>query len=77
MRQLTNDYMEPFHCKILENTTSIPSRSVDFVYALYVLQHVSADLLDSVVSDFFRILKPGGKIFVINNKKRVVAIYND
>jgi SAM-dependent methyltransferase len=42
----------------------LPSNSVDLVHSAQVLEHTLQDLMDDIISEFERILKPGGKMFL-------------
>lgn len=46
--------------------TDIPlsDNSVDLVHSAQVLEHIPQKLMDDIVSEFERILKPGGKMFL-------------
>lgn len=43
---------------------SIPSNSVDFIFVNEVISHVNPCFLDTVYSEFARILRPSGKILI-------------
>jgi SAM-dependent methyltransferase len=75
MRRLAHKYLGSSRSyDIHEDMSKVQFESVDFAYALYVLQHISSHLLDSVIEDIYKSLKPGGMLFIINNKRRVVPV---
>ena len=75
MRRLANTYLGGSRNYVIhEGMDKVQFESVDFACAFYVLQHVSHHLLDSVIEDIHKSLKPGGKLFVINHKRRVVPV---
>jgi len=50
--------------------SSIRADSVDFILAIYVLQHISANVLDETLAHLQRILKPSGYLYVLNHYRR-------
>lgn len=55
-----------------QSLPKIESGSVDFIFAIYVLQHVSSELVPGVLGQWKRILSDDGKLYVLNGKKRAV-----
>lgn len=51
---------------ICGSLTKIPleSNSVDLVHSAQVLEHIPQELMDDIISEFERILKPGGRMFL-------------
>lgn len=56
----------------------MPSSSADLIYASHVLEHFSHRETCSVLSEWHRILKPGGEIFIsVPDASKLFKIYND
>jgi ubiquinone/menaquinone biosynthesis C-methylase UbiE len=51
--------------------SSIQTNSVDFILAIYVLQHVSMNVLGETLEHLQRILKPSGYLYVLNHYGRL------
>ena len=56
----------------LSDFESIESESVDLTILVYTLQHVSQPIIQKVLSDFDRILKDDGRLYVKNHRERLV-----
>jgi ubiquinone/menaquinone biosynthesis C-methylase UbiE len=52
-----------------EDISKIKSDSVDFAIAVYVLQHIPAESFEGAVSELSRIIKPDGRLYVLNTDK--------
>jgi len=50
--------------------SAIQTNSVDFMLAIYVLQHISANVLDDTLEHLQRVLKPSGYLYVLNHYGR-------
>jgi Methylase involved in ubiquinone/menaquinone biosynthesis len=75
MRRLAHKYLGSSRSyDIRTDMSGVRFESVDFAYALYVLQHVSGYSLDATIDDLYKALKPGGTLFIIDNKRRVVPV---
>ncbi|MBI2023075.1 class I SAM-dependent methyltransferase [Candidatus Giovannonibacteria bacterium] len=75
MIRLCREYMPQYvHNRLTlyasDEISRIPDKSVDLIYAIYVLQHVEARILEKTIDELFRILKPSGKFYVFNLFKR-------
>jgi ubiquinone/menaquinone biosynthesis C-methylase UbiE len=42
----------------------LPDNSVDLVHSAQVLEHIPQELMNDIISEFERILKPGGRMFL-------------
>ena len=42
---------------------NLDSGSIDFIYSFAVLEHIPKNILDQILSEFFRVLKPDGIMF--------------
>ena len=42
--------------------TGLPDESVDFIYSQEVFEHIKPDLLPEIMSESYRVLKPGGAV---------------
>lgn len=68
IRKAREDFSETPYLRILEGdalSLEFKESSFDIVYCRYVLEHVSDPAI--VLSEIFRVLKTGGKIFVQEN----------
>jgi len=55
----------------------IKTNSVDFAFAIYVLQHIPSEGLESAVLELNRIIKPEGSLYLLNTDKfRAVPMGN-
>ncbi len=77
MRKLAKEDLPHGRCKLLRDMRSVAPESVDFAFAIYVLQHVSPELLDVAIDDLYYALKPGGSLLVIDGKVRFVPFELD
>jgi SAM-dependent methyltransferase len=48
--------------RVHDSLESVPDQSVDYVFTLNVLEHIDDD--DAVLAEIFRVLAPGGRLFV-------------
>jgi SAM-dependent methyltransferase len=74
MRKLAQKYLGSRGFDIRPDISEVLFESVDFACAIYVLQHVTDHLIEAVIDDLYQVLKPGGHLFIIDNKRRVVPI---
>jgi len=51
----------------------IKSQSVDFIFSIYTLQHIQADLFETALKQLKRIIKPSGFIYLLNSYDRLVT----
>jgi SAM-dependent methyltransferase len=49
-----------YHCPMDAATTSLPDDSVDLVISTNVFEHIPPDVLDGIVKESYRILRPDG-----------------
>lgn len=54
----------------LSQIDDITSNSVDLILAIYVIQHISSELLDQSLNQIQRVLKPEGYLYVLNHYRR-------
>jgi SAM-dependent methyltransferase len=52
-------------CSVLKN--KLPDRSVDCILLIDVFEHIDEKDLPKMLTDFVRILRPNGKIFILTN----------
>lgn len=50
----------------------IPNSHIDFAYAVFVLQHVHKEDFEPAVRNLNRVLKPNGRLYLLNTKNRYV-----
>jgi SAM-dependent methyltransferase len=73
MRRLAVEYVgQPDRLTLLSDLATVPTASVDLVVSTFVLQHVSGHVLEGVIQDIHRVLKPRGKLFIIDCRYRLV-----
>lgn len=70
----------PGRCEYVHNAsanlTVLPDASADFLYSSITLQHVIPQLAQGYVSEFFRVVRPGGLvIFQLPSRPRSLAKY--
>lgn len=49
----------------LREPSDYAANSIDFIYSRLVLHYLSAQELNSVLSNFYKMLKPGGRVFIV------------
>lgn len=73
MRRLAKKYLAAnSRIRIEADLASVPFESCDLAYAIFVLQHVSAEILPTVIKDIHRVLRPGGTLYILDSKRRCV-----
>jgi len=55
-----------------ERLHEIETGSIDLILTVYVLQHVDGESLPGLIGQFRRLLRGGGKLYVLNAKTRAV-----
>ena len=53
---------------------AVRANSVDFIISIFVLQHVYKPWVTDLIDSFYRILAPGGKLFLLNMHHRAVPV---
>ena len=73
MRRLASEYVgHADRLTIVDNLSAVATASVDLAISTYVLQHVSGHVLEEVISHLHRVLKAGGRLFIIDCRYRLV-----
>lgn len=74
MRELAVEYLDDTQVNITGGFYMIPDSSVDMILCVYSLQHVHKGELMGIMREFRRILKPTGRLYLLNLKGRCVPI---
>ncbi len=63
----------PFSVEALERM-SFPDNRFDVVLASLVMHHLPGDLKDKALAEIFRVLKPGGRVFILEIESSVSSL---
>ena len=61
-KEINNAVNIVYHVLGKEGLSIISPESIDFIYSIAVIQHVTDDIFVSILDNFYKILKPGGKV---------------
>jgi len=69
-KYIPKEYHARLHLFHFDKMALIRNNSIDFAFSLYALQHVVASQFEKAIQELYRVIKPGGSLYLLNMYKR-------